>query len=94
MSIAIAPEGTRSPTPRLGTFKKGAFHIAMGARVPIVPIVFRNALDALPKHGVVIRPATVEAVVLPPVSTEDWTTERLDAHVADVRRMFVEALEG
>jgi len=93
-SIAIAPEGTRSPTPRLGTFKKGAFHIAMGARVPIVPIVFRNALDALPKHGVVIRPATVEAVVLPPVSTEDWTTERLDAHVADVRRMFVEALEG
>jgi len=42
----------------------------------------------------VIRPATVEAVVLPPVSTEDWTTERLDAHVADVRRMFVEALEG
>jgi putative phosphoserine phosphatase / 1-acylglycerol-3-phosphate O-acyltransferase len=93
-SIAIAPEGTRSPTPRLGTFKKGAFHIAMGARVPVVPIVFRNALDALPKHGVVIRPATVEAVVLPPVSTEDWTTERLDAHVADVRRMFVEALEG
>src|SRR5439155_517770 len=57
-SLVIAPEGTRSPTPRHGPFKKGAFHMAMGAGVPIVPIVFRNALDALPKHGLVIRPAT------------------------------------
>ena len=38
-SLAIAPEGTRSPTPRLGPFKKGAFHIAMQAGVPMVPIV-------------------------------------------------------
>ncbi len=58
-SLAIAPEGTRSPTPRLGGFKKGAFHIAMQAGVPIVPIVFRNALDALPKHAFVVRQATI-----------------------------------
>ena len=53
LSIVIAPEGTRSPTPRLGKFKKGAFHLAMAAKVPIVPIVFRNTLDVLPKHGIV-----------------------------------------
>src|SRR5207245_10561261 len=68
-SLVIAPEGTRSPTPRVGPFKKGAFHMAMGAGVPIVPIVFRNALDALPKHGLVIRPTTVEVGVPPPVPT-------------------------
>ena len=34
LSIAIAPEGTRSSTGRLGRFKKGAFHIAMAARRP------------------------------------------------------------
>ena len=39
-----------------GAFKKGAFHIAMAAGVPIVPIVFRNTLDALPKHGIVAAP--------------------------------------
>ena len=41
-SIAIAPEGTRSPTPRLLPFKKGPFHLAMQAGVPVVPIVMRT----------------------------------------------------
>src|SRR5262249_45904701 len=39
LSIAIAPEGTRSSTGKLGRFKKGAFHIALAGRRPIVPIV-------------------------------------------------------
>ena len=43
ISLAIAPEGTRSATPALGPFKKGAFHVAMQAGVPIVPIVIRNS---------------------------------------------------
>src|SRR4029450_13009082 len=30
-SLAIAPEGTRQKTPKLGKFKKGAFHLAMQA---------------------------------------------------------------
>ena len=93
-SLVIAPEGTRSPTPRPGPFKKGAFHMAMGAGVPIVPIVFRNSLDALPKHGLVIRPATVEVVVHPPVPTEGWRVETLEQHLAEVRALFVETLEG
>ena len=91
-SFVIAPEGTRSPTPRPGPFKKGAFHLAMGARVPIVPIVFKNALDALPKHGLVIRPATVEVVVHPPIPTDDWTVESLDRRIAEVRGLFLDTL--
>ena len=43
ISLVMAPEGTRSATPALGPFKKGAFHVAMQAGVPIVPIVIRNA---------------------------------------------------
>ncbi len=92
-SLVIAPEGTRSATPRLGPFKKGAFHMAMGAGVPVVPIVFKNALDALPKHGLVIRPATVEVVVHPPVPTDEWRVEALDRHIAAVRALFLETLE-
>jgi putative phosphoserine phosphatase/1-acylglycerol-3-phosphate O-acyltransferase len=94
LSIVIAPEGTRSPTPRLGRFKKGAFHLAMAAKVPIVPIVFRNALDALPKQGYVIRPATVEAVVLPPIPTADWNAEELDERIAAIRQLYEQTLHA
>jgi putative phosphoserine phosphatase/1-acylglycerol-3-phosphate O-acyltransferase len=93
LSLVIAPEGTRSSTPRLGPFKKGAFHAAMEAGVPIVPVVFRNALDALPNKAFVVRPATVEVVVHPPISTEDWSREDLDARIEEIHRLFVETLE-
>jgi putative phosphoserine phosphatase / 1-acylglycerol-3-phosphate O-acyltransferase len=91
-SLAIAPEGTRTPTPRLAPFKKGAFHMAMQARVPIVPIVIKNALDALPKHALVIRPATVEVVVHPPIPTRDWSRDTLDDRIAEIRRLYEETL--
>ena len=91
-SLVIAPEGTRSPTPRLGRFKKGAFHLAMQAGVPIVPVVFRNVLDAFPKDATIVRPATIEAVVLPPVETTDWTVEALDEEIAEIRNRYLEVL--
>jgi putative phosphoserine phosphatase/1-acylglycerol-3-phosphate O-acyltransferase len=91
-SILIAPEGTRAKTPRLLPFKKGAFHIAMQAGVPIVPVVFRNALDALPKDALFLRPAAVEAVVLPPVDTSGWTTEGLDDEIEAIRARYLEVL--
>lgn len=91
-SLAMAPEGTRSTTPKLGRFKKGAFHIAMQAGVPIVPVVFRNALDALPKHAIVVRHATIEAVVLPPIDTSSWTLESLDEEIDAIRALYREVL--
>lgn len=93
LSVVIAPEGTRMPTPRMGKFKKGAFHLAMQAGVPIVPIVFRNTLDVLPKHGLVMRPATVEVVVHKPIPTKDWKREDLDRHIAEVYKLYEETLD-
>ncbi|MEQ8311751.1 MAG: HAD-IB family hydrolase [Sphingopyxis sp.] len=91
-SICIAPEGTRSLTPKLEPFKKGAFHLAMQAGVPIVPIVIHNATDVAPKNEFVMRPATVRVTVLPPVDTAKWSVKTLNAHVRDVRNMFLRTL--
>jgi putative phosphoserine phosphatase/1-acylglycerol-3-phosphate O-acyltransferase len=91
-SVAISPEGTRSITPKLGPFKKGPFHLAMQAGVPIVPIVIHNAGDVAPKGDFVFRPATVEVDVLTPVDTSDWRSETIEEHVAEVRDMFLETL--
>jgi putative phosphoserine phosphatase/1-acylglycerol-3-phosphate O-acyltransferase len=92
LSLAIAPEGTRSTTLHPNRFKKGAFYMAMAAGVPIVPIVLRNTMDALPKNWVTVRPATIDVVVLPPVDTRDWTRQSLNARVAEIERRYAETL--
>ncbi|MGB5350536.1 MAG: lysophospholipid acyltransferase family protein, partial [Polyangiales bacterium] len=93
-SLIIAPEGTRSTTTAVGPFKKGAFRLAMDAGVPIVPVVFRNVLDALPKGALVVRPAVVEAVILPPVDTSCWTLDSLDDEIGKVRNSYIAILDG
>ena len=92
-SVVIAPEGTRTISPRLGPFKKGAFHLAMQAGVPVVPIVIHNAIDVAPKGEFVFRSATVDVDVLPPIDTSDWQAKTIDKHVADVRRQFLRVLK-
>ncbi|WP_108812710.1 HAD-IB family hydrolase [Sphingorhabdus sp. Alg231-15] len=91
-SICIAPEGTRTLSPKIGPFKKGAFHLAMQAGVPMVPIVIHNAGDVAPKNEFVMRSATVKVDILPPVDTSKWKRATLDEHVAEVRNMFLDAL--
>jgi len=92
LSVAIAPEGTRSSGDRLGAFKKGPFHIAMQAGVPVVPIVIHNASDVLPKGGFFVRPATVHVDVLAPIATGDWSAASVERHVADVRDRYLGVL--
>jgi putative phosphoserine phosphatase/1-acylglycerol-3-phosphate O-acyltransferase len=85
-SLLIFPEGTRAPTPVLGRFRKGAFHLAIQAGVPVVGVVLRNTGEILPRHARVIRPGVVEVCVLPPV--HGWTLETLDGQVAALHRAF------
>ena len=92
VSLALSPEGTRSATPRLGPFRKGAFHIAMQAAVPIVPIVIRNAGELMWRGAQLMHPGTIEVQVLPPVDTTGWKPETVAAHAEQIRDMFVHTL--
>jgi putative phosphoserine phosphatase/1-acylglycerol-3-phosphate O-acyltransferase len=76
----------------VGTFKKGAFHMAMQGGVPVVPIVIRNAGELLWRGSTFMRSGTVDVAVLPPVSVEDWTVADLGRRVAETRQMFVRTL--
>lgn len=88
-SLAIFPEGTRAPTPRLLPFKKGGFYMAMEAGVPVVPVVMRNAGDLMRPHSLVISNGTVDIAVLKPISTKTWTHANLGKQVENVRNMYV-----
>ena len=91
-SIIIAPEGTRSPTRALQPFKKGAFHMAMQAGVPMVPVVLHNTSDFMPKGSFFSHRGTVEVEVLEPIDTSTWARETINEHVEDVRQRYLVAL--
>ncbi len=93
-SVAIAPEGTRSGTAELGPFKKGAFHLAMQAGVPIIPIVIKNAYKAISKGSMMLHPTHIEVVVLDPVETALWKVKKIDEYIEEVRNLFLEELSN
>ena len=93
VSVAIAPEGTRSGSKTLGTFKKGAFHLAMQAGVPIIPIVIKNAYMAMPKGTSLFNPTHIEVVVLDPVDTSLWKIKNINKHIEEVRNLYLNELE-
>jgi putative phosphoserine phosphatase / 1-acylglycerol-3-phosphate O-acyltransferase len=93
ISIAMSPEGTRSLSPRIGVFKKGGFHLARDAGVPIVPIVIRNAGEIMWRNAKVAQEGTIEVVVHEPVPTASWTKADLDEWVPRMRQLYIDTLD-
>lgn len=76
----------------MGRFRKGAFLIAMRARVPLIPIVIHNSIDAQPRGQRHFTPARVRVQVLPPIDTGAWSMKSLEAHIDEVREAYLEIL--
>jgi 1-acyl-sn-glycerol-3-phosphate acyltransferase len=72
VSIWIAPEGTRSPTGELGSFKKGGFFLAMKTGAPILPVTVRGTHDVLPPHTIALLcERDVDVVIHEAIETKD-----------------------
>lgn len=92
LSVAIAPEGTRSYTPEVGAFKKGAFHIARQAGVPVIPVVIRNAGELSWRDSIIVRPGTVDVTIGAPIDVRDWDSADMHNEVQAVRQLFMDTL--
>lgn len=83
ISLFVAPEGTRSPDGRLGHFKKGAFHLAKAAEVPVLPIAIDGTFRIHAKGSrAVQRGCHVTVRLLPPLFPEDFGSVKAMAEVA------------
>jgi 1-acyl-sn-glycerol-3-phosphate acyltransferase len=65
--VVLYPEGTRSRDGRLQPFKKGAFHLALAAGVPVVPVAITGSFRVLPPGSLRVTPGPVEVWVEPPI---------------------------
>ncbi|KAL4864473.1 hypothetical protein BDV12DRAFT_176150 [Aspergillus spectabilis] len=79
-SVFIFPEGTRSYSdkPELLPFKKGAFHLAVQAGVPLVPVVVENYSHMLAPKKYRFNAGSIKIRVLPPIPTEGLTPDDVD----------------
>lgn len=93
-SIIMFPEGTRSSTGRLRSFKSGAFEIAKRKGVPIQPIVLRGTGAALPKRGFVLQGRhRISIEVLDPIPASEVESMTAEDMMERVRTLIADALE-
>jgi 1-acyl-sn-glycerol-3-phosphate acyltransferase len=83
ISLWIAPEGTRSQTGRLGSFKKGGFYLAQDLGLRIQPVAINGTRDVLPAHGLTVtRGRSVRVRILPPIDPAEYAGRRDDLVLA------------
>ncbi|KAG8747081.1 1-acylglycerol-3-phosphate O-acyltransferase [Ceratobasidium sp. 414] len=92
VSLWVFPEGTRSSseTPNMLSFKKGAFHLAVQAGVPIVPVVCENYWRLYRKGT--LEEGSLRIRVLPPIPTHDLTPADVAQLAERTREQMLEVL--
>jgi len=94
-SIAIFPEGTRSPDGHLLPFKKGGFLLGIRAGVPIVPFSINGSrVINPPDNRFMLRRGTIRISFSPPVSLENMRSDALPEIMTTVREAIITGLES
>jgi 1-acyl-sn-glycerol-3-phosphate acyltransferase len=89
-SVLLFAEGTRTSDGRLQPFKRGAFHLATRAGVPVIPLTINGSYGIVPKHSMRIRPGTVELVLDAPIHLEHATGRDAELHLMEQVRAAIE----
>ncbi|KAF2673636.1 acyltransferase-domain-containing protein [Microthyrium microscopicum] len=94
-NVFLFPEGTRSyyDHPDLLPFKKGGFHLAIQAQVPIVPVVCANYTHVLNLKQLKFVGGRIPVRVLKAVETKGLTAKDVPELVERVRNDMLEALK-
>ncbi|MGB5035184.1 MAG: lysophospholipid acyltransferase family protein [Blastocatellia bacterium] len=92
-SFGVFAEGTRTRTGELLPLKKGAFHMAVGAGVPIVPVTIDGAFEAMPPGTVRLRSVPIRIVIHHPIPTISMTEADVDSLLEQTRAIMAAELE-
>ncbi|KAF9226725.1 1-acylglycerol-3-phosphate O [Gyrodon lividus] len=92
ISLMMYPEGTRhnDVVPALLPFKKGAFHLAVEAGLPVTPVVCENYWRVY--HKGVFGTGTIRVRVLPPIQTTGLTVADVSDLATRTRDQMLAAL--
>uniref|UniRef100_A0A8B9TDK8 1-acyl-sn-glycerol-3-phosphate acyltransferase n=1 Tax=Anas platyrhynchos TaxID=8839 RepID=A0A8B9TDK8_ANAPL len=75
VKVWVYPEGTRNCTGDLLPFKKGAFHVAVQAQVPVIPVVYSSFTTFYNPKKNLFTSGKIKVEVLPPIETKGLTSD-------------------
>ena len=87
--VTVYPEGTRSADGSVLPFKKGAFHLALDAQVPIVPVAVEGAQKAMRKNTVRLYGHAIRIRVGKPIPTAGLQPSDRDELLRQTRRAIL-----
>ncbi len=94
-SVLMFAEGTRSPDGGLQPFKRGAFHMAVSAGVPVVPTAIVGSYDILPKDSFRLRRGNVRIILSDPIEPPAPNGKETEIQFRDqVRSIISRNLKG
>ncbi len=89
-AVLLFPEGTRTVTGEIQSFKIGAAVLSSEIGVPVVPVRIANTFDLFPKGRRFIKPGAVEVRFSPPVQPADVDKLSADARYKIYRDVAAE----
>lgn len=82
-SVLFFPEGTRSKDGKMYPFKKGAFSVAVKAKVPVIPITLIGTGTMMPnKREYLLFPGRAEVIIHPAIQSGDADEMMAQAYAA------------
>ncbi|GAB6023344.1 hypothetical protein CHUAL_008145 [Chamberlinius hualienensis] len=89
IKLWVFPEGTRNAKNTMLPFKKGAFHIAIQGKLPILPLVFSSYSELYDKKKKIFKSGTVTVTVLPPIDTTKLVVEDVNRLADETRELML-----
>ncbi|CAG5125565.1 unnamed protein product [Candidula unifasciata] len=93
LKVIFFPEGTRNHNGSMLPFKKGAFHLAVEAQVPVVPVVVSSYNNFYNKKEKRFDEGKVIVEILPPIPTTGLTAEDVTPFSEKTRDLMLEHFE-
>lgn len=88
--VLVFPEGTTSKTGEVNSFKKGGFHLAQDAQVPIIPVLVTGTYQIWPSAAKLkMKRGTITVKIGKPILPEDYNKFELNQRIEFVRQTII-----
>lgn len=92
VSLVVFPEGARTYTGRMGSFKRGAFQLADDLQLPVVPVTINGSFDILPRTGHWIHRHRLTMTIHDPIPPHGQGAENIKATMTEAYAAVQSAL--